>query len=187
MFAAEITISSDQSLFTHSSLATKSTLGPGAEDLNPDPLDANSRRRGRWWSLGQVTSSVGACRRRSRPPALLYFCAVLRSAWSSCASRIPELGLLGCQGSSMLAPVAGRAAATLGPCARSPVPARDYQPPARHESVLVLRPVTIAQGGLKCRIPTKWSSPEVTADPRRRSSRSPCCVVLVVECNHDRA
>jgi hypothetical protein len=43
-----------------------------------DHLDANFRRRGSSGSLGQVTRSAAACRRRSRSAALLYLCAVRR-------------------------------------------------------------------------------------------------------------
>jgi hypothetical protein len=50
-------------------------------DLNSDPLDANSWRRGRSRSLGQVGGPIAAPRSRSQSVALLYSSAVQPSAW----------------------------------------------------------------------------------------------------------
>jgi len=41
-----------------------------------DPLDANSRRRDRSWSLGQIIGPAAVCQSHLRPMALLYSYAV---------------------------------------------------------------------------------------------------------------
>jgi hypothetical protein len=53
-------------------------------------LDANSRRRGRSWSLGQVTRSVAVGGSRSQPMTLLYSSAV-RLTGSVARDRKPRI------------------------------------------------------------------------------------------------
>jgi hypothetical protein len=57
------------------------------------PLDANSWRRGRRWSLGQVTVSVAVCRRRSWPTALPWMS--WQQAVNKAARNLPKAGSSG--------------------------------------------------------------------------------------------